>query len=90
MKLTNADVVVPLVIQKIKELGGAKAGKVDLGWRKKKGHYFHLTMPKSNYKSLIDFLKGFGPVRIYREPHKRVMPEGEIRFILWIEDTETN
>lgn len=74
--------------EKIISLGGKKAGQVELGWRKRDpdGNYYHFTMPESNYQKLITTLGGYGPVRIFKNPHERVMPEGQIRIILWIED----
>jgi hypothetical protein len=72
------------ITQKIQALGGEKAGEVELGWKRGKGRYYHFTVPQSNYAQLMSFLKTFGPVRIYRDRHRRVMPETEIRFILWV------
>lgn len=71
----------------ILSLGGVKAGQVDLGWRKNTGTYFHFSIPESNYETLMSSLRTFSPVRIYKDPHWRVMPEGQIRLILFIEDT---
>ncbi len=69
-------------------LGGERAGQVALGWRKNSGTYFHFALPESNYESLLTSLRSFSPVRIYKDPHWRVMPEGQIRLILFIEDTK--
>jgi hypothetical protein len=71
----------------IMSLGGEKAGQVELGWRKNSGTYFHFAIPESNYETLMTGLRTFSPVRIYKDPHWRVMPEGQIRLILFIEDT---
>lgn len=86
MKLDNLDETVPNIVQTIKELGGIKAGQVELGWRKPKGSYFHFSLPESNYERLMKILRNFGPVQIYKDPHSRLMPKGKVRFILWIED----
>lgn len=75
----------PLVVDKILSLGGIKAGEVQLGWKRKGGSYFHFSLPEANYETLKEYLQTLGPVRIVREPHPRVMPEGTIRLILWIE-----
>lgn len=66
--------------------GAEKAGEVELGWRKPSGSYFHLSLPESNYEPLLVELRNLGPVRIYKDPHWRVMPEGQIRLILFVED----
>jgi len=70
----------------IEIFGGERAGKVELGWRKPTGSYFHFSMPDSNYEQLLGQLRNLGPVRIYKDPHWRVMPEGRIRIILFVED----
>lgn len=75
----------PGVTEEIVRLGGLKAGEVQLGWRRKGGSYFHFSLPQSNYDTLISYLQTLGPVRIVKEPHPRVMPEGTLRLILWIE-----
>lgn len=88
MKIPNVRQITPDVVARIQELGGKKAGKVKLGWEKKTGNYFHFSLPESNYESLLKDLRQYGPVRIYKNPHWRVMPDGVIRFILLIEGTE--
>jgi hypothetical protein len=74
----------------IESLGGERAGQVELGWRKNSGTYFHFALPESNYESLLENLRSFGPVRIYKDPHWRVMPSGQIRLILFVEDLNPN
>lgn len=67
----------------IESLEGEKAGQVELGWRQDSGgSYFHFSLPESNYEALQDGLRTFGPVRIYRDSHPRVMPRGQVRIIL--------
>ena len=85
MNLDNVQYYTPLIIKKIKQLKGKKAGRVKLGWRKSKGSYFHFSLPESNQPQLLQELKTFGAVRFQKERHKRIMPEGQIRMILWIE-----
>ncbi|MBX9768670.1 MAG: hypothetical protein K2X47_15455, partial [Bdellovibrionales bacterium] len=80
------ETVSPQLRDKILALGGKKAGEVDLGWRKRGGRYFHFTIPESSYEELVASIQAYGPVRIQKDPHPRVMPEGQIRFILWLED----
>lgn len=88
MSLTDTATLTPEIRAKIEELGGIKAGQVELGWRKQNpaGSYFHFSMPEENYDQLVQTLGGYGRVRIYKNPHERVMPEGKIRIILWVED----
>lgn len=80
----------PEFVAKITSLGGAKAGEVQLGWRRKQGSYFHFSLPESKYDELKGFLQTFGPVRIVKEAHPRIMPAGQIRLILWLEEISTD
>ena len=86
MKIDELDERTPLIAQQIAELGGRKAGEVELGWKKEnKGSYYHFAMPEENYDKLLEYLHGFGPVRFSKDSHPRVMPQGQIRIILWVE-----
>lgn len=86
MSSSKIDDTTGQVKELIHSLGGEKAGQVELGWRKNSGTYFHFALPESNYEDLLSSLRTFSPVRIYKDPHWRVMPEGQIRLILFIED----
>lgn len=80
----------PAIRDKIEELDGKVAGSVELGWlRQENEAYFHFSLPESNFRELEAFLKTFGPVRISKERHSRVMPEGQIRIILTVKDGNT-
>jgi hypothetical protein len=85
MTLSDLEDIAPKITQQIKELGAEKAGEVELGWRRGSGRYYHFTIPESNEQKLLENLRVYGPVRISKDPHPRVMPEGQVRFILWIE-----
>ncbi len=86
MKIDELDEKTPLIAQQILELGGRKAGEVELGWRKdNKGSYYHFSLPEENYDKLLEYLQGLGPVRFSKDSHPRVMPQGQLRFILWVE-----
>jgi hypothetical protein len=86
MRMGKLDDVSPKVADALRAQGAERAGEVELGWRRPTGSYYHFTLPETNYEAAIKGLQSFGPVRIFREPHQRVMPQGKIRFILWIED----
>lgn len=88
MSVKGIDAVTPKVIEKIMELGGQKAGQVQLGWKKPGGSYFHFTMPEAGFTPLMTHLRSFAQVRHSKDPHKRVMPAGTIRIILWVEELE--
>ncbi len=85
MTLADLENVAPKITQQIKELGAEKAGEVELGWTRGSGRYYHFSIPETNEQKLLESLRVYGPVRISKDPHPRVMPEGQLRFILWIE-----
>lgn len=86
MSTSSLDATTDSVKALIESLGGTKAGQVDLGWKKATGTYFHFAVPEANYESLVLGMRDLGQVRIYKDPHWRLMPEGQIRIILFIED----
>ncbi len=85
MTLANLDEIGPKIVDHIVELGGEKAGEVELGWQRGTGRYYHFALPEENHEKLLEKLRAYGPVRISKDPHPRIMPEGQVRFILWIE-----
>jgi hypothetical protein len=86
MSFDDTNEVADQIRSLITELGGTKAGQVELGWQKPGGRYYHFTFPEKNFAKFQERLQSIGPVRISRESHPRVMPSGKIRIILWIED----
>lgn len=86
MRISDLDENSKLITEHIKSLGGEKAGEVDLGWRKdNKGSYYHFTIPESHFDNLQEFLHKMYPVKFSKDPHPRIMPDGQIRIILWVE-----
>jgi hypothetical protein len=85
MTLPNLDEVGPKIADNIRDLGGEKAGEVELGWKRGTGRYYHFSLPEESEEKILEELRAYGPVRISKDPHPRVMPKGKIRFILWIE-----
>lgn len=84
---TNIEVVGPKITEKIKSLGGRKAGEVDLGWKKTENSiYYHFTIPEAKLPELEQFLNLYGKAKLVKEKHPRVMPEGIIRLIITIEE----
>ncbi len=84
ISVTNIKAVTPKLVEKLQELGGRKAGQVELGWYKADSSYFHFTMPESRYQELQDFFKEYGTLSIQQEAHERVMPEGIRRIIITV------
>lgn len=84
ISVTNIQAVTPKLVEKVQELGGRKAGQVELGWFKGDSSYFHFTMPESRYQELQDYFKEYGFLSIQQEAHERVMPEGIRRIIITV------
>lgn len=86
MNLKNLDVITPKIADEIRGMGGKKAGSVNLGWRRNGGSYYHFTLPEGQYANFEKAIQKYGTVKIVKDRHKRVMPKGQLRFLLWIED----
>lgn len=85
--VTNIAVVGPKITEKINELGGRKAGAVELGWQKTgTSMYYHFTIPEARYQDLLSFLSVYGKPALSKEKHPRVMPDGIIRLILTVDE----
>lgn len=85
--VTNLEVVGPKIRDKIIEMGGRKAGEVELGWNKTpKSSYFHFTFPEAKHDELVQFLNSYGKLKIAKEKHPRVMPDGIIRLIITVDE----
>ena len=90
MNLDELDTLGPKITQLIQELGGVKAGEVELGWKKGNSvRYYHFSMPEDSQDKLLEQLQTYGPVRISKDPHPRIMPKGQVRFILWVESSKS-
>lgn len=89
ISVTNLEVIGPKITDKINELGGRKAGSVQLGWEKVPGEmYYHFTIPEAKYQDLLNFLSTYGKPKLVREKHSRVMPDGIIRLILTVDEAK--
>lgn len=83
----DLEAVTSEIKQKIVALHGEKARKVELGWQSKNDEsYFHFTLPESNQDELVRYIKTFGPVRMLKEKHPVVMPQGKMRIILIVKE----
>jgi hypothetical protein len=88
IKIVNAEVGSAKIKQKIVELGGRKAGEVELGWKRNQGdYYFHFTIPESKVSEVQEYVKTLGELQLSRDPHPRIMPDGIIRMILTAEES---
>lgn len=87
--VTNIEVIGPKISEKIQELGGRKAGSVELGWKKTPASmYYHFTIPEAKYQDLITFLSTYGKPKIGKEKHPRVMPDGIVRMIITVDEAK--
>lgn len=87
--VTNIAVIGPKITDKIAELGGRKAGSVELGWQKTPtSMYYHFTIPEAKYQDLMTYLGTYGKAKIGKEKHPRVMPDGIIRLIITLDEAK--
>ena len=87
--VTNIAVIGPKITDKIAELGGRKAGSVELGWQKTPtSMYYHFTIPEAKYQDLMTFLGTYGKPKIAKEKHPRVMPDGIVRLIITLDEAK--
>lgn len=83
------EIVSKLIKDKIVEVGGTKAGEVELGWIKNKTtSYYHFVFPADKLETLLSFFKKYGEISYKFEPHPRKLPEGQKRFILEVHQSE--
>lgn len=86
---TNIETIGPKITDKITELGGRKAGSVELGWKKTSSSmYYHFTIPEAKYQDLMNFLGTYGKPKFSKEKHPRVMPDGIIRLIFTLDESK--
>ncbi|MBN8535426.1 MAG: hypothetical protein J0M15_00110 [Deltaproteobacteria bacterium] len=90
LQVTNVEMIAPKISDKIFELGGRKAGEVEIGWKKSnQTFYYHFTLPKSKLPELESLLKIYSELKLKKEPHARVMPDGILRIIFTIDEKST-
>jgi hypothetical protein len=82
ISVKNIKEVTPALVDKIKSLGGQRAGEVELGWRQPNGSYFHFSISEANLQDIMAFLKSSGELKLVKEKNSRVMPVGTVRVIL--------
>jgi len=87
LEITNVEMNSPKITEKIIELGGRKAGEVDIGWKKSDTtYYYHFTLPEAKYNDLIEFFSEYTETELKKEKHPRVMPDGIIRLIITVDE----
>ncbi len=86
ISVSNLPVTSQKFVDKIASLGGRRAGEVELGWKKGGGNYFHFTIPEAKYETLTSYLGEYGKLKIQRERHERVLPDGIIRLIITVSE----
>lgn len=75
------------LLTKIISLGAKKAGEVELGWLKSNDlAYYHFTIPEENIEEAKKYFKEVGTLNIKFEPHPRLIPAGNKRFIIEVKE----
>jgi hypothetical protein len=81
--VTDFEQVTSIMRERIISVGGKKAGEVELGWIKNQNiSYFHFIFPAEKREELVDFIQQYGTLKYKFEPHPRVLPMGQSRFII--------
>ena len=89
MTVSDWEIVSKVIKDKIIEIGGTKAGEVELGWIKnKKTSYYHFIFPADKFENLIATFKQYGVVSYKFEQHPRKITNGQKRFILEVHQGE--
>lgn len=86
ISITNVGANNSKIVEKVTTLGARKAGDVPIGWRRGTGSYFHFTIPEKKYQNVLDVFNEYGKLKISKEKHDRIMPEGIIRIIINVEE----
>ena len=86
IEVTNLSATSNKLVAKLNELGGRRAGQVELGWVKGNTRYFHFTIPEAKYDAFFTFFSQYGELKITKEPHPRTMPQGIVRVILTVSE----
>lgn len=89
LTVTDIAEVTPKITERLVDIGGRKAGDVELGWRKSETlSYYHFTLPENNIDTMKEFLGKFGSLEIQFENHPRLMPAGVKRLIIEVKERE--
>lgn len=80
------DEIVDRVTSTIADLGGTKAGEVELGWHRGNERYYHFILPEENYEKLLSVLNAEGLVELKKEKHPRIIKSGYMRIIMTLEE----
>lgn len=87
--VTDFEQVASIIRDRIITIGGKKAGEVELGWIKNKNiSYFHFILPSEKREELVAFVQQYGNLQYKFEPHPRVLPIGQSRFIIEVRKGE--
>lgn len=85
--ITNIEMTAPKITQKIAEFGGRKAGEVEIGWKKtSQVYYYHFTLPEAKLPDLEKVLNLYSDIKLKKETHPRIMPDGIVRIIFTVEE----
>lgn len=87
--VTDFEQVSAIIRDRVISIGGKKAGEVELGWIKNKNiSYFHFIFPAEKRAELVAFIQQYGKLNYKFEPHPRVLPIGQSRFIIEVRKGE--
>jgi len=87
--VTDFEQVTSIILDRVISIGGKKAGEVELGWIKNQNiSYFHFIFPSEKREEIVSFIQQYGNLQYKLEPHPRVLPSGQSRFIIEVRKGE--
>lgn len=87
--VTDFEQVASIIRERVIAVGGKKAGEVELGWIKNQNiSYFHFVFPSEKREEIVTFIQQYGKLQYKFEPHPRVLPIGQSRFIIEVRKGE--
>lgn len=87
--VTDFEQVASIIRDRVIAVGGKKAGEVELGWIKNQNiSYFHFIFPTEKRAEIVSFIQQYGNLQYKFEPHPRVLPLGQSRFIIEVRKGE--
>ncbi len=87
--VTDFEQVTSIIRDRVIAVGGKKAGEVELGWIKNQNiSYFHFIFPTEKREEIVTFIQQYGNLKYKFEPHPRVLPLGQSRFIIEVRKGE--
>jgi hypothetical protein len=90
ISVVNLSVSTAKMVEVLAGLGARKAGQVPLGRLKGNTAYYHMTVPESRLEEVKKLFSQYGELKIEKEKHDRIMPEGIVRIIIDVTEKQAS